>query len=196
MRKLTDSDLTNIAGSMVEGYHVEGVRIKRGPYIDSDHYGILLGRSAEGYYVTWEFNLHENEKVNPYWGHYFMEKRANALRDFHIRDLEVSPELSSDYWDCECRRKYIHHNSLDRCPRCGAKRENCPDSRKSEVDEGRDFAEDVPQGTSSEFTRLLSHVGHNIEVAVYGDNHNVSVECVDCYEVLYSVDNPVNGGDG
>lgn len=193
MRKLTDNDLANIAGSMVEGYHVEGVRIKRGSFTDSDHYGIILCKNAEGNYVTWEFNLDEGEKINPYWGHYFMEKQANALRDFHIRDLEGSPKLSTDYWDCECRKKYIHHNSLDRCSRCGAKRENCPDSRKSEVDEGMNLAEAVSQAAMSAFECLRSHVGHQIEVAVYGDSQNVVVECVDCYEVLYSLDNPTNG---
>lgn len=194
MRKLTDTDLTNIAGTMLEGYHVEGVRIKRGPFTDSDHYGIILGRSACGNYVTWEFNLDADERVNPYWGHYFMEKRANALRDFHIRDLEGSPKLSTDYWDCECRKKYIHHNNIDRCPRCGSKRENCPDSRQSEVDGGMDLAEGVSQATISAFERLRSHVGHQIEVAIYGDGQNVSIECVDCYEVLYSLENPANGG--
>jgi hypothetical protein len=187
--------MTNIAGSTVKGYYVEGVRVKRGPFNDSDHYGILLGKSDSGNYVTWQFHLDEDESVNPYWGHYHMEKRANALRDFHIRDLEGLLELSADYWDCECRRKYIHHNSIDRCSRCGAKRENCPDSRKSEVDEGVELAEGVSQATISAFERLRSHIGHNIEVAAYGDNLNVSVECVDCYEVLYSLDNPAVGGE-
>lgn len=35
--------------------------------------------------------------------------------------------------------------------------------------------------------KLLQHVGHNIEIAVYGDGINiydVCVECVDCNEVL------------
>ena len=39
MRKLTDHDLTNLAGATLEGYHVEGIRIKRGSFTDSDHYG-------------------------------------------------------------------------------------------------------------------------------------------------------------
>lgn len=35
--------------------------------------------------------------------------------------------------------------------------------------------------------KLLQHVGHNIEIAVYGDGINiydVCIECVDCNEVL------------
>ncbi len=23
--------------------------------------------------------------------------------------------LSAEYWDCECERDYIHHNSVDEC---------------------------------------------------------------------------------
>ena len=91
MRKLTDTDMANILGSTVKGYHVESVRVKRGNCIDSDHYGIILGKSAEGYYVTWQFHLDENESVNPYWGHYFMEDREAALRDYDERDLTVKP---------------------------------------------------------------------------------------------------------
>jgi len=87
MRKLTDSDMTNIAGSTVSGHHVEGVRIKRGEFIDSDHYGYILGRNPSGHYVTWQFHLDEREKPAVYWGHYYMEDRDAALNDFNTRDL-------------------------------------------------------------------------------------------------------------
>lgn len=38
--------------------------------------------------------------------------------------------------------------------------------------------------------KLLNHVGHNIEIATYGKDApvNVSIECIDCYEVIYDVD--------
>ena len=91
MRKLTDSDLTNILGSAVSGYHVEGVRVKRGNCTDSDHYGIILGKSSEGCYVTWQFHLDKDESVIPYWGHYHMENREAALRDYDERDLTAKP---------------------------------------------------------------------------------------------------------
>ena len=91
MRKLTDTDMTNILGSIVKGYHVENVRVKRGNCTDSDHYGIILGKCSEGYYVTWQFHLDEDESVNPYWGHYFMENREAALRDYDERDLTTKP---------------------------------------------------------------------------------------------------------
>jgi hypothetical protein len=45
-------------------------------------------------------------------------------------------------------------------------------------------------GDSFEFNRIKAHVGHNIEAVIYGDDVNASVECIDCNEVIYSVDNP------
>ena len=88
MRKLTDHDLTNLAGAALQGYHVEGVRIKRGTFTDSDHYGIILGRNANGNYVTWQFHLDENEQPSVYWGHYFSKDKDAALRDFNNRDMD------------------------------------------------------------------------------------------------------------
>ena len=42
-----------------------------------------------------------------------------------------------------------------------------------------------------EFEQLRAHVGHDVEVVIYGDGVNISVECMDCNEVIYSIDNPV-----
>lgn len=92
MRKLTADDLAKIAGSTVSGYHVEDVRIKSGPFIDSDHYGFILGRNDTGEYVTWQFHLLEDESVSAYWGHYFMGDREAAVRDFHTRDASSAPQ--------------------------------------------------------------------------------------------------------
>lgn len=44
----------------------------------------------------------------------------------------------------------------------------------------------------SNFKELLAHVGHNIECVTYGNDDdivNVSLECVDCDEVLLDIDN-------
>jgi len=89
MRKLTDVDMENILGATVKGFHVEAVRVKRGSFTDSDHYGILLGKNADGHYITWQFHLDEDEEVNPYWGRYFLENRNAALRDYKSRDLDI-----------------------------------------------------------------------------------------------------------
>ena len=36
----------------------------------------------------------------------------------------------------------------------------------------------------SNFDKVLSHLGHELEVAVYGDNENVAIECLTCMEVV------------
>lgn len=86
MRKLTEQDLGKIVGSKMSGYRVENARIKTGPFADSDHYGFILGRNDAGQYVTWQFHLLEDGAVTVYWGHYFMEDRNSAVRDFYARD--------------------------------------------------------------------------------------------------------------
>ena len=86
MRRLTEQDIGNIVGTTIKGYCVEAARIKEGPYSDSDHYGFILGRNARGHYVTWHFHLLDDESVSVYWGHYFMENRDAAVRDFNTRD--------------------------------------------------------------------------------------------------------------
>ena len=47
-----------------------------------------------------------------------------------------------------------------------------------------------------DFNKLLSHAGHRIEIVTYGtldDIRNVSIECVDCNEVIVDMDNPDGG---
>lgn len=88
MRKLTDEDLSKIKGSTIKGFHIEAAKIKRGPFIDSDHYGIILGRNSQDQYVTWEFHLINDESVSVYWGHYIMD-REEALRDFRNRGTDA-----------------------------------------------------------------------------------------------------------
>ena len=92
MRKLTDRDISDIAGTILKGYKVIGVRIKRGLFTDSDHYGIILGQNNMNCYVTWQFHLDEDNQPSVYWGHYFMENREAALRDFDVRDMIDSTE--------------------------------------------------------------------------------------------------------
>ena len=85
MRKLTKRDIEKIVGSEVKGYNIEAARIKNGPFIDSDHLGIVLGKNAKGHYVTWHFHLLDDESISVYWGHYFAENRDAAIRDFNKR---------------------------------------------------------------------------------------------------------------
>ena len=92
MRKLTDQDLKDIAGSVIEGYCVERVRIKDGPFDDSDCYGFILGRNSGDEYVTWQFHLLEDGSVSAYWGHYYMENKDAAVDDFNTRERDAAPQ--------------------------------------------------------------------------------------------------------
>jgi hypothetical protein len=43
------------------------------------------------------------------------------------------------------------------------------------------------------YEKIANHIGHNIEVASYGDPIlNVAVECMDCHEVIVDADNVVS----
>lgn len=88
MHRLTDEDIDKIKGSTIKGYRIEAAKAKRGPFIDSDHYGVILGKNAKGEYVTWEFHLKDDESVSVYWGHYISD-REEALRDYNARGVEV-----------------------------------------------------------------------------------------------------------
>ena len=88
MRRLTEQDIAAILGRTISGYCVEAAKIKRGPFTDSDHYGIILGRNSRGGYVTWEFHLLDDESVSVYWGHYITE-REEALRYYEARGSDA-----------------------------------------------------------------------------------------------------------
>lgn len=49
-------------------------------------------------------------------------------------------ELNLNYWDCECEEHYIHRSIEESCPRCGMCRDEMPDSRQDEINEGTHFA--------------------------------------------------------
>jgi len=96
------SDLTNIIGRKFKGHKVEKARVKRGEFRDSDHYGIVLAKNSHGHYVTWQFHLDENDTPNVYWGHYFLEDRDKAIKDFDTRGLDKKLILNlkgRDSWD-------------------------------------------------------------------------------------------------
>lgn len=38
-----------------------------------------------------------------------------------------------DYWDCECKKNFIHPIKLMRCPICQSEQEDSPSSRANEV---------------------------------------------------------------
>ena len=47
--------------------------------------------------------------------------------------LESGVPLAAAFWDCECETEFIHSASEQSCPRCGARRDDQPNSRADEV---------------------------------------------------------------
>jgi hypothetical protein len=39
------------------------------------------------------------------------------------------------------------------------------------------------------FNELADHYGHSLNVAIYGDQTNIAIECENCNEVLLDFDN-------
>ena len=74
---------------LIYSYRIEATRVKRGTFTNSNHYGIALGRNSKGHYVTWQFQLLEDESVSVYWGHYYLEDHEAAVKDFNTRDLDT-----------------------------------------------------------------------------------------------------------
>lgn len=52
MRRLADGDLADIKGQTIQGYRVVAAKIRQGPFVDSDHCGVMLGKNAREEYVT------------------------------------------------------------------------------------------------------------------------------------------------
>jgi hypothetical protein len=39
------------------------------------------------------------------------------------------------------------------------------------------------------YSELSEHYGHSLDVAIYGDQSNIAIECENCNEVLIDFDN-------
>ena len=39
------------------------------------------------------------------------------------------------------------------------------------------------------YNDLSEHYGHSLDIAIYGDNANIAIECENCNEVLLDFDN-------
>lgn len=55
------------------------------------------------------------------------------IQAVYLDKIGVEVNSTSDYWDCECERRYIHPASDEICPHCKAEKTNQPDSRISEI---------------------------------------------------------------
>ena len=191
-RKLTADVLANIIGTAIQGYQVEKARTKQGPYFTSDRYGILLGCNSHGEYATWQFNYDEDGNITTYWGHYFGNRDA-AVHDYETRDQSsqtfsaIRPDNKSD--------DTANEPLSDNVPADVANTVRSDNESADAADGYFPAVKHDIETAISDFERLQSHVGHSVEVIAYGDNRNVSIECMDCCEVLYSLENPLDMGD-
>jgi len=147
---------------------------------------VIVGRAINGVTINGlEFLLDEEHEVVKFPNvdaakKHLMENgfSQEAIKDMTFLDAEADEPVSQS-------RGYI-------CPVC--ENENHPENARFCIICGNPLLQ--PQQKKEklearlEFERLRSHFGHKIEVAVYGDDQNVAIECMDCYEVLYSVDKP------
>ena len=64
-----------------------------------------------------------------------MERLANLIEA--QKHCVISDNCATDpnYWDCECKERYIHPKTLIYCPRCKAYRDDSPDSRVIEIND-------------------------------------------------------------
>jgi hypothetical protein len=66
-------------------------------------------------------------------------KKQQTSKLERLIEKHAMPKPFSDFyttplfWDCECMEDYIHPASESRCLRCGAARDESPDSRVREV---------------------------------------------------------------
>jgi hypothetical protein len=42
--------------------------------------------------------------------------------------------------------------------------------------------------SANSYSDIAEHLGHKIEVAIYGQQDNAAIECADCYSVLVDFD--------
>lgn len=164
------------------------VSIDRGQYVNTgtNTGDVIVGRAINGVTINGlEFLLDEEHEVVKFPNvdaakKHLMENgfSQEAIKDMTFLDAEADEPVSQS-------RGYI-------CPVC--ENENHPENARFCIICGNPLLQ--PQQKKEklearlEFERLRSHFGHKIEVAVYGDDQNVAIECMDCYEVLYSVDKP------
>ena len=68
-----------------------------------------------------------------------MKKCQESIIKAYDPTKDTTPQLSSDYWDCQCEENFIQPNAIEKCPHCEACRDEMPDSRQYEVEQGKMF---------------------------------------------------------
>ena len=52
-----------------------------------------------------------------------------------VQEIQYDCATDPNYWDCECRERYINPKTLIYCPRCKTYRDDSPDSRVVEIND-------------------------------------------------------------
>jgi len=64
----------------------------------------------------------------------FVKSLWETLANREITEMENKIITDPNYWDCECRDKYIHLKArLQKCKRCSTRHQDQPDSRINEI---------------------------------------------------------------
>jgi len=72
--------------------------------------------------------------------------------------------LNPNFWDCECGDNFIHSKTQARCRKCGAVREDQPDSRENEVRQWFAFKKYGRRPIAGPFVMLAEAVKHGQRV--------------------------------
>lgn len=163
------------------------VSIDHGQYVNTgaNTGDVIVGRAINGVTINGlEFLLDEEHEVVKFPNvgaakKHLMENgfSQEAVEDMTFLNAETDEPISQSWgYICPVCENGNHPANARFCIICG--NPLLQYQQKKESLEANRFA----------FERLSSHFGHKIEVAVYGDNQNVAIECMDCHEVLYSID--------
>jgi hypothetical protein len=56
-----------------------------------------------------------------------------SLREKMLADMDQNCDTTYHYWECDCKDKYIHSKTKDKCEACGCTADDSSDARISDV---------------------------------------------------------------
>ena len=76
----------------------------------------------------------DSSKASPSnFGHVDIRVNLQEVQEHCV--IRDNSETDPNYWDCECKERYINPKTLIHCPRCQAYRDDSPDSRVIEIND-------------------------------------------------------------
>ncbi len=76
------------------------------------------------------------------------EMIASTDRVYAVGDIIIDER----FWDCECKKDYIHSKIWTACPTCGISVEDMPDARATEI-----TVENLHSNSSVRIARILGY---------------------------------------